>query len=71
MVFDFQKAFDLIDHYILADKLSSYNLPKSIVCWILDFLLDRKQRVRLNSDCYSEWGYREPNWPMAFCYNGE
>ncbi len=56
MVFDFQKAFDLIDHYILADKLSSYNFSKSIVCWILDLLLDRKQRVRLNSDCYSEWG---------------
>ena len=65
MVFDFQKAFDLIDHYILADKLSSYNLPKSIVCWILDFLLDRKQRVRLSSDCYSEWGYVPAGVPQG------
>ena len=54
MVFDFQKAFDLIHHCILPDKLSSYNLQRSIVCWILDFLLDRKQRVRLSNDCYSE-----------------
>ncbi len=65
MVFDFQKACDLIDHYILAHKLSSYNLPKSIVCWILDFLLDHKQRVRLSSDCYSEWGYVPAGVPQG------
>ena len=24
--------------------------------WVLDFLSDRKQRVKLSSDCLSEWG---------------
>ena len=24
--------------------------------WICDFLMDRRQRVKLSSDCFSEWG---------------
>ena len=40
---DFHKAFDLIDHNILARKLSVYDLPKRIKSWIVDFLIDRKQ----------------------------
>ena len=30
VLFDFRKAFDLIDHRILSQKLLTYNLPKSI-----------------------------------------
>ena len=25
------------------------------MCWIIDFLMDRKQRVKLSCDCVSEW----------------
>ncbi|CAB4034046.1 RNA-directed DNA polymerase from mobile element jockey, partial [Paramuricea clavata] len=53
---DFKKAFDLIDHHILVDKLKSYDIPESIVLWVIDFLTCRKQRVKLGNDCYSEWG---------------
>ena len=45
MTFDFRKAFDLIDHNILSEKLTKYNIPKSVMFWILDFLTDREQRV--------------------------
>jgi len=55
MLFDFRKAFDLIDHHVLAQKLSSYDFPESIMCWILDFLTNRRQRVKLSRDCVSEW----------------
>ena len=55
VLFDFRKAFDLIDHNILVQKLSTYDLPKRILCWIVDFLMDRKQRVKLAQDCFSEW----------------
>ena len=55
MLFDFRKAFDLIDHNILAKKLSTYNIPETIKYWILDFLSNRKQRVKLGNDCQSEW----------------
>ena len=56
VLFDFRKAFDLIDHRILSQKLLTYNLPKSITSWIFNFLTDRTQRVKLSNDCFSEWG---------------
>ena len=56
ILFDFRKAFDLIDHRILSHILLTYNLPKSIASWILNFLTDRTQRVKLSNDCFSEWG---------------
>ena len=55
VLFDFRKAFDLIDHNVLVRKLSSYDIPRRILCWIVDFLMDRKQRVKLSHDCYSVW----------------
>ena len=55
VLFDFRKAFDLIDPHILAQKLSSYYFPESIMCWILAFLTNRRQRVKLSCDCVSEW----------------
>ena len=55
VLFDFRKAFDLIDHTILVKKLCSYSLPNQVLCWIVDFLQDRKQRVKLTQDCFSEW----------------
>ena len=47
VLFDFRKAFDLIDHHVLAQKLSSYDCPESIMRWILNFLTNRMQRVKL------------------------
>ena len=55
VLFDFRKAFDLIDHHVLVRKLPSYDTPRRILCWIVDFLMDRKQLVKLTHDCYSMW----------------
>ena len=49
------KQGDLIDHNILVRKLSEYVIPNHILRWIADFLLDRRQRVKLAHDCFSEW----------------
>ena len=57
VLFDFRKAFDLIDHNILVRKLLDYDIPNHILCWITDFLSDRRQRVKLAQDCFSEWRY--------------
>ena len=35
VLFNFQKTFDLIDHHFLARKPSSYDIPRSISCWII------------------------------------
>jgi hypothetical protein len=55
MLFDFRKAFDLIDHHLQVRKLKTYDLPSWTIDWITDFITCRKQRFKLNQDCYSEW----------------
>ena len=55
-LFDYRKDFDFIDHGALAAKLKEVEVPNNIVNWILDFLSDRSQRVKLSRDCLSEWG---------------
>ena len=44
----FSKAFDLIDHTILLQKLSNTNFPQILINWIRSFLATRQQRIRLN-----------------------
>ena len=62
---DFRKAFDLINHNILVEKLLMLNLPKQVVCWIIDFLMFRKQRTKLSNECYSEWLYVRAGGPQG------
>ena len=57
LLVDYRKAFDLIDHLILVNKLCNLDLPNNIVNWIIDFLSDRSQRVKLSDGCFSEWGH--------------
>ena len=56
ILFDYRKAFDLIAHGILITKLKEIGIPNSIKNWIIDFLSDRSQRVKLSKDCLSDWG---------------
>ena len=56
ILFDYRKAFDLIDHSILIKKLCKLNVPKSIINWIMDFLSDGSQRIKLGKECVYEWG---------------
>lgn len=55
ILFDFKKAFDLIDHHILLRKLRQLAIPRENFLWVTDFLMDRFQRVKLSDNCYSEW----------------
>lgn len=52
---DFSKAFDLVDHKIILQKLSEYNFHKSSLDWFTSYLTDRKQIVKAN-DTTSEEG---------------
>ena len=57
ILFDYKKkAFGLIDHRILVEKLCRLNLPSSRINWIRDFLSNRSQRIKLSEGCCSEWG---------------
>ena len=55
ILFDFKKAFDLIDHHLLLSKIKTYDFPQWVFKWIRDFLTGRKQRVKLNQNSYSDW----------------
>ena len=53
---DYRKAFNLVDHHLLIAELFSLGVkPTTGVDWIIDFLRDRQQRVKLNNNCYSSW----------------
>ena len=51
---DFQKAFDLVDHHILFGKLLTLGVKPTVVNWVIDFLRNRQQRVKL-SGVFSDW----------------
>ena len=46
------RAFDLINHHLLLDKLQSYELPSHTLRWMATFLLDRAQRVKIGNEYY-------------------
>ena len=47
MLYDYRKAFDLIDHNILIKKINDLPIPCKVACWVVDFLTNRYQRVKL------------------------
>ena len=47
LLLDYRKAFDLIDHHVLTDKLDSLNLPDFQHAWIAAFLQGRYQQVKV------------------------
>ena len=45
---DFRKAFDLVDHKLLLNKLALMNINKPFWLWIKSFLSGRVQQVNVN-----------------------
>ena len=52
---DYKKAFDLVDHNLLIAKLYSIGVKPTVVNWICDYLRNRSQRIKLDSNCLSEF----------------
>lgn len=46
MLIDFSKAFDTVDHVVLAAKLVVLGLPKFVINWICSFLSGRTQQCK-------------------------
>ena len=42
----YRKAFDLIDHHILAERVSLLSMPLFVKRWVINFLINR-QKVKL------------------------
>ena len=52
ILLDYRKAFDLVDHNVLMYKLKDLGFKPTVINWIAD---NRKQRVKLNNNCFSDW----------------
>ena len=61
---DYSKAFDLINHEILINKVVAMNLPAHIVRWMAAFLLDRQQTVTIG-ESVSQPGYPNGGVPQG------
>ena len=61
---DYRKAFDLINHDILIDKLIKMELPAHLVQWMAAFLLDSEQRVKIGNTV-SRPGYPNGGVPQG------
>ena len=46
---DFKKAFDLVDHEILKDKMKIYGIKDEALLWLNSYLTDRKQQVTIDN----------------------
>ena len=51
---DLSKAFDCIPHDLIIAKLEAYGLEIGALRLIHDYLINRKQRVKVN-EAYSSW----------------
>ena len=47
---DFQKAFDKVPKKRLLQKLSAYGIEGKVLCWIEDFLSDRRMRIMVEAN---------------------
>ena len=45
---DFSKAFDKVNHDILRQKLEKHNITGKLLAWIMTFLTNRKQAVKVD-----------------------
>ena len=60
----FSKAFDLINHNILLEKLQAFGISAPILRWMAAFLLDRTQRVQIGNN-YSHIGLPNGGVPQG------
>ena len=59
----FAKAFDHVDHNVLLEKFTEFNLPDIIIQWMCSFLQHRRQRVKIGS-VMSEWLEMDAGMPQ-------
>jgi hypothetical protein len=50
-----QENVCLVDNNLLVAKLHKYGIKSTVLNWIVDFLRNRFQQLKLDSDCYSDF----------------
>ena len=55
VLFDFSKAFDLVDHRILLEKMRDLHFSNQVLKWFHSYLAGRQQAVKDPSGALSSW----------------
>ena len=55
VLLDYKKAFDLIDHKLLIATLLSYGIRSTVINWIIDFLRNRLQQLKISTEVVSDF----------------
>ena len=50
LLIEFSKAFDSVAHLNVINKLKALNIADNIVHWVVSFLTDRNQFVKVGED---------------------
>ena len=50
---DFSSAFNTLQSHVMVQRLLDQSIPRDLCSWILDFLSNRKQYVRVGESCSS------------------
>ena len=61
---DLKKAFDLVDHYLLLDKLYAIGFSQNVLLWFNSYFHNRKQCVVLQG-CKSDFLYNKGVYPKV------
>ena len=64
LLLDFKKAFDLVDHHIISDKLTEIDTPPFLTQWLRSFLCGRQQRVKIGN-IVSPWADMNAGVPQG------
>lgn len=53
ILYNISKAFGLMQHHLLIDKMIQLDIPLPMITLIADYLRDREQCIRLKQQCVS------------------
>ncbi len=70
VLLDYSKAFDLVDHNIVINKLQMYGVPNILLWWIGAYFSDRRQSVRIGEDI-SEWLHLNGSVPQGSWFGSQ
>ena len=65
MFFDFSSAFNTIQPHLMADKLFKMNVSASTILWVMDYLTNRPQFVKMGNNLVSDTVFTNTEAPQG------
>ena len=65
VLFDFSKAFDMVDYNLLLDKMKNLNFSNQALEWFHSYFTGRQHAVKDQKDGLSDWKYMKRGVPQG------